>query len=146
MEKAQGGDMTTSNQLVSITKNEPTTTSLVIAEGIGRKHEAIIKTIRRYESDLSDFGFLGFEIQKKRGTQGAATEYAILNEEQTTFLFTLLRNSPIIIEFKKRLVKEFFNLRRRINTAKVRRQNLDWQEQRNQRLGKGCDESFLVKR
>ena len=119
-------------QLVNIQQGEPTTTSIVLAEGVGRQHKAIIQLIRKYEGDISEFGLLPFQMAEKRGTQGAATEFAILNEEQTTFLFTLLRNSPVVVEFKKRLVKEFFNLRRKLTAASKRQFDVQWQESRTQ--------------
>lgn len=48
--------------------------------------------MRKYRADLEEFGILGFEIREKRGTQGAATEYATLNEQQSTLLLTYMRN------------------------------------------------------
>ena len=121
-------------KLVNIQQGEPTTTSIVLAEGVGRSHEAIIKTIRRYESDINEFGLIGFRIRPRSAGKhgGGETEYAILNEEQTTFLFTLLRNSPFVVEFKKRLVKEFFNLRRKLTAASKRQFDVQWQESRTQ--------------
>ena len=41
----------------------PVTTSLAIAEGIGRPHASVIRLIRDNLSDLKEFGRVGFEIQ-----------------------------------------------------------------------------------
>lgn len=90
----------------------PVTTSLAIAEGVGNPHSSVIKLIRQNTSDLEEFGPLGFEIQVGNRPQGggAKTEYAILNEQQSTLLLTYMRNNDVVREFKKRLVKAFFEL------------------------------------
>lgn len=64
------------------------TTSLAIAEGVGNPHSTVIKLIRQNASDLEEFGPLGFEIQVGNRPQGggAKTEYATLNEQQSTLL------------------------------------------------------------
>jgi hypothetical protein len=48
---------------------------------------------RRYQSDLEEFGPFGFEIQK---SAGRPTEYALLNEQQSTLLLTYMRNSELV--------------------------------------------------
>ncbi|MEK5765174.1 hypothetical protein VXE39_20790, partial [Acinetobacter junii] len=42
---------------------------------------------------------------------GGDVKFVPLNEQQATFLMTLMRNSPRVIEFKKALVKAFFETR-----------------------------------
>ncbi|EIZ0390890.1 phage regulatory protein/antirepressor Ant [Salmonella enterica subsp. enterica] len=92
----------------------PVTTSLAIAEGVGNPHSSVIKLIRQNVSDLEEFGPIGFEIQKgqplPQGGFAKPTEYAILNEQQSTLLLTYMRNNDVVREFKKRLVKAFFEL------------------------------------
>jgi len=95
------------NAIVEIRGQSATTTSIAVAAGCDMPHESVIRLVRRYRTDLEEFGFLRFEIQKNRGTQGAPTEYAILSEDQATYLITLLRNSPIVRRFKLALVKAF---------------------------------------
>ena len=76
------------------------TTSLAIAEGVGNPHSTVIKLIRQNASDLEDFGPLGFEIQKgqplPQGGFAKATEYATLNEQQSTLLLTYMRNNDVV--------------------------------------------------
>ncbi|EHT6581648.1 phage regulatory protein/antirepressor Ant [Salmonella enterica] len=88
----------------------PVTTSLAIAEGVGNPHSSVIKLIRQNTSDLEEFGNIGFEIQNSTSGAGRPTEYAILNEQQSTLLLTYMRNNDVVREFKKRLVKAFFEL------------------------------------
>ena len=68
----------------------PITTSLIIADGVQKAHHSIITLIRRYEKDLKEFGTLEFQIRK---SGGRPLEFALLNEEQTTFLITLMSSA-----------------------------------------------------
>jgi phage regulator Rha-like protein len=38
------------------------TDTITLAEGTGNQHEAVIKLVRTYQSDLEEFGRVGFEI------------------------------------------------------------------------------------
>lgn len=103
------------NQLVAITETgDAVTTSLAIAEGVGNPHKSVIQLIRQNTSDLEEFGPLAFEMRKgealPQGGFAKATEYAILNEQQSTLLLTYMRNNDVVREFKKRLVRAFFDL------------------------------------
>jgi phage regulator Rha-like protein len=55
----------------------------------------------------------GFKIHKPlKGSSGGRPEKIyFLNEQQATLLLTYLRNSKIVREFKKALVKEFYRLK-----------------------------------
>lgn len=96
------------SELVLLHHNEPMTTSLAIAEGVQMDHSSVIKLVRKYVDNLQEFGTFGFEIQKSGGRH---TEIAWLNEGQSIFLMTLMRNSEIVVAFKKALVHAFLDLR-----------------------------------
>lgn len=95
--------------LVQTNGQQAFTTSLIIAEGCdNRSHEATIKLIRKYKPEFESLGQLRFEIVVVSSNgAGQATEYAILNEDQATFLITLFRNTPTVLKFKLNLVKAF---------------------------------------
>jgi phage regulator Rha-like protein len=97
--------------LVRIANNKPTTTSLIISEGVGMDHASVIKLVRKYQADFGEFGPFGFQIQKgealAQGGFAKATEFAELNEDQATYLMTLFRNTHVVRSFKIKLVKEF---------------------------------------
>lgn len=95
--------------LVIIHDNQPATTSLVIADHCQYDHASVIKLVRNHIEDLEEFGEVGFEI--RLNPQGSPTEYAILNEQQATYLITLMNNNPVVRQFKKNLVKAFFQMR-----------------------------------
>ncbi|KAA0995471.1 phage regulatory protein/antirepressor Ant [Pseudomonas sp. ANT_J12] len=99
-------------EIVSLVDGEAVTTTLAIAAGCEVDHASVIKLARTYQSDLQEFGPLGFEIHVAKRAQGGGspTEYAVLNEQQSTLILTYMRNSSIVREFKKRLVKDFWRL------------------------------------
>lgn len=99
-------------EIVEIQNGEPTTTTLAISEWCKVEHASVILIVRRYVSDLEEFGPLRFEIDVVNRPQGGGkrAEFAMLNERQSTLVLAYMRNSPIVREFKKRLVREFWNL------------------------------------
>jgi anti-repressor protein len=99
------------NALVTLKDGQAVTTSLAIAEGTGVQHKNVLELIRKNSCELETFGGVAFEtrpFETSGGTQYRET--GTLNERQATFLLTLMRNSPIVVEFKKRLVKSFYEL------------------------------------
>lgn len=104
--------------LVDVQNGEPVTTTLQIALGLGIQHPTIFKLVRTYLPDFQEFGLVRFKIRPRLEGQhgGGDIKYCELNEQQATFLMTLMRNSPRVIEFKKALVKSFFEARTLLQT------------------------------
>jgi len=99
------------SNIVSIVNGQALTTSLAIAEGVGGAHKSVIQLIRQNTSDLEEFGGVAFEMQPFETAGGTQNrEYALLNEQQSTLLMTYMRNNDVVREFKKRLVKAFYEL------------------------------------
>ena len=97
--------------IVIIKDGDAVTTTLAIAEGTLNDHASVIKLVRAYQADLEDFGGVGFEIQPFATAGGEQTrEVAILNEPQSTLLLTFMRNTDIVRAFKKKLVREFWEM------------------------------------
>lgn len=91
---------------------EPFTTSEIIAEGTGMNHRRVRDAIRKYQKELETFGRVGAyqtPLETKGGTQ--TVPGYILNEQQATFLLTLLKNTPVVVAFKKELVRQFYAMR-----------------------------------
>jgi len=98
-------------EIVSLVDGEAVTTTLAIAAGCEVDHASVIKLVRTYQADMEEFGGVGFEIQTFQTAGGQqAREIAKLNEQQSTLLLTYMRNSGIVRDFKKRLVKEFWRM------------------------------------
>ncbi len=93
--------------IVIIKDGDAVTTTLAIAEGTFNDHASVIKLVRTYQADLEEFGLLDF---KSESTGGRPTEYAFLNEPQSTLLLTYMRNTDIVRAFKKKLVREFWEM------------------------------------
>ena len=88
------------------------TDTLSISNGTDNDHASVIKLVRSYQSDLEEFGRVGFEIVSFETAGGhQEREIAILNEQQATLILTYMRNSEIVRTFKKALVKAFYELR-----------------------------------
>lgn len=83
------------------------TTSEIIAERAGIEHRAVLQLITNFGDDLSEFGTIAFEMRK---SGGRPTRFAKLNEQQSTLLLTYLRNTEIVRQFKKDLVKGFYEM------------------------------------
>lgn len=116
------------SNLVSIKRNEVFTDSLVIANGTSVAHRRIKDAIRKHENQLKYFGLLG--AYQTKSTGGRPEEIYSLNEQQATFLITLLKNTEKVVSFKVELVRQFFLMRQML----FQKQTLDWQETR--RAGK----------
>lgn len=100
--------------LVTLIGDIVVTTTLTIAENTDNEHASVISLVRKYRSDLRDFGQVDLKSTRpERG--GHPVEYAELNEQQATLLLTYMRNSPIVRSFKKSLVRAFFDMAQRIN-------------------------------
>ena len=97
---------------------EPRASSETIAHGVEQQHASVIKLIRKHQADFEVFGPIRFEIRLAKTPQGGgrSVEFAMLNERQSTLLLAFMRNSPMVVEFKIALVKEFFRLHEEIQS------------------------------
>lgn len=97
-------------ELVEVRKDDIFTNSKIIAEGTNNNHHAVRELIKKYKSDIEEFGTLLILNEESAG--GRPMEIFLLNEEQATFVITLLRNSKVVVKFKKELVRQFYAMRR----------------------------------
>lgn len=97
------------NDLVFVKGNDIFTDSLVIAKETCNEHHAIQSLIKTYENDFYDFRKLSFEMRPLES--GHKAKIYLLEEPQATFLISLMRNNKIVVEFKKTLVKQFYQMR-----------------------------------
>jgi len=103
--------------LITIVENEPRVSHRVVAEQTDNQQKNINELIRKYHDDIEEFGTLPFkteavsETKLKVNPDAKPIKTYYLNEPQATFLMTLLRNKPLVVEFKKKLVKEFYSQR-----------------------------------
>ena len=98
-------------------KTTPLTSTFIIAKALNRDTNDLNKLIVRFKSDFEEFGtiqILDLRSQKTgNGGQRFLKDY-YLNEQQATLLGTYLRNSDKVRQFKKALVKAFFEMRQQL--------------------------------
>ena len=105
--------------LIKLIDNEPRISHRIIAEQTGNDEKSVSRIIRNNMDKFEKFGRVGFEIQsenevkekQKTNPNYRAEKTYFLNEPQATLLLTFMRNNEIVINFKVRLVQEFFKMR-----------------------------------
>lgn len=104
------------NALIEKIENEFRVSHRVVAEQTDNQEKSILDLVTRNKNHFEDFGQLRFKIATVENSVGANNEQKTyyLNEQQATFLMTLLRNSPVVVKFKKTLVKAFYELKERV--------------------------------
>lgn len=115
------------NELVVIKGNDLFTDSIQIAFGAEIEHESVIRMIDKYNYKLSRLGKIKFsDLKSGNPLGGRPVKVAELNEQQATFLLTLLKNTTPVVDFKFRLTQEFFRMRQFI----LERQTAEWRQSR----------------
>ena len=100
----------TTNEIVVVENDKPLTTSLHIADGSRANHKAVMQLIKTHIHHFNKFGRVAFEMRPFETDGGVQTRrIALLNEQQATFLMTLMRNTERVVEFKCALVQAFYN-------------------------------------
>lgn len=129
-------------ELVELIENEIFTNSKIIATGTENKHESIAAIIQKYWDDIKEFGEIRFSDLKSGNSKGGRPERIYyLNEEQATFTITLLRNSKIVVKFKKELVRQFYSMRRFI----LEKQSKQWDDTRISNKENRLKETDVIK-
>ena len=104
-------------ELITIVENEPRVSHRVVAEQTENQQKNVNELIKKYHDDFSEFGTLPFKTEGViNNGKGEQPKTYYLNEPQATFLMTLLRNKPVVVEFKKKLVKAFYKQREELQT------------------------------
>ena len=101
-------------------KEIPFTTSKVIADSSGVGHKKVKLAITKNKMVIESFGLL--DLYETESTGGRPEVIYKLNEEQATFLITLLKNTPKVIDFKRKLVKQFYIMQKELEKRIVTRE------------------------
>lgn len=94
--------------------------SRLIAQELEISHaNALLRTIRKYQEEIQEFGVLVFESQKPiESNQGGRPEvFCYLNEEQATYVMTLSKNTDKVRQCKRNLVQAFSRAKQVIKTV-----------------------------
>ncbi|MFX4016517.1 Rha family transcriptional regulator [Streptococcus suis] len=100
-------------------RKEPYTLSSIVAECAEVKHRHIKNLINKHREDFEQFGKVLFK--NAPSSSGQNVRDYILNEQQATLLITYLKNTELVREFKKNLVKAFFELRNEVAEFRYQR-------------------------
>ncbi len=92
----------------------------VIAEHVGVQHESLYRLLIEHQATVEEaFNQVRFEIgdglSLPQGGRTPGQKFALLTEDQATFLITLTRNTAQVIRFKAALVKAFAEAKRRLS-------------------------------
>jgi phage regulator Rha-like protein len=106
--------------LIELIDGEYRVSHFIIAEETQNLEKSVRNLITKNFADFEDFGQVHFKNATVKNSAGAVNEKKIyfLNEAQATLLMTFLRNSEVVISFKKRLVKQFFKMRNELQESK----------------------------
>ena len=98
--------------------------SRLISERLGIKHASFIRKIKRHEATITEsFGPIVRGKGKVNGT-GRPPKYCLLNEDQATFVMTLTRNTPEVIQCKIELVQAFSKAKKALQSLTQPTENL----------------------
>jgi phage regulator Rha-like protein len=80
--------------------------------------------------DFEYFGHLRFETETVTNSVGAINKQKtyFLNEQQATLLMTYLRNTKVVRNFKKQLVKEFYEMRMQLQKVESQKPEISISE------------------
>jgi phage regulator Rha-like protein len=136
------------SDLVIIVNNEVFTTNKIIANETENSVYSVNKLISTHKEHLEKFGVIRFEIEKpkKNSKGGRPTELYFLNEQQTTLLLTFMRNSETVIDFKVKLVQEFYKMRKTLQNIYSMRKTDIWVETRENQKGNRKIETDTIKK
>lgn len=109
--------------VVVVVNGEPLASTEVISSGMKQQHASVMKLLRKHQATIeARHGKVRFEIRLNR--RGSRTEFAMLNEQQAALVISLMRNTDEVVDFKSRLIHEFYRMR---DALDQRSQNL-WQQ------------------
>lgn len=117
---------------IKLENNELVISTIDIASGLEVEHASVFKMVKKFDSELQSIR--GFRISNPKTPSsekgGRPVSFCFLNEEQSIFLVTLMKNSKIVVKFKMRLVKDFLAMRNKLQEIALRQKNSEWLAQR----------------
>ena len=110
-------DIIKDKEIVFVKKDDIFTNSKIISLGAKVSHKKIKATILKHKDKLNE---LGNKLIARCQLNEKGKEETIydLNEQQSTFLITLLKNTDSVVNFKMELVKKFFKGREELRKRK----------------------------
>ena len=140
--------MNQNSTIVEKLENDLYVSHRVIAEKTDNKILSVQKLITENITVLEEFGQLRFKIESVKNSVGAINQEKtyFLNEQQTTLILTFMRNNKIVKAFKIRLVKEFFEMRKKLQNREPKIDSFQQRKEQFQLDVIGLESSFKLLR
>ena len=92
--------------------------SRLIAERLGIQHDNFVQTVEKYKTQAEQaFGSFLFQTEtKKRAVGATVVRFYLLTEDQATFIMSLSRNTPEVVQCKLDLVVAFSKAKSQLKT------------------------------
>lgn len=116
-----------------------------LSMGFDHPHPYLKKIIEKYKDEFSKLGFVGFKNTRMTGKKGGQIEEYYLNEQQSIFLMTLVRNNEKTVRFKRQLSDEFTHQRKLIMNMSLHLQNPEWLQKREEGKIERNNETDVIK-
>lgn len=112
------------SDILSVKNKEPVIDSRELAKGFDIEHRSVRRLIDTYIDAFKRMGFGGFQIHRTKN--GREEKFCYLNEKQSTFLVSLMKNSDVVVEFKEHLVNEFHKMKSILLQLSLNKKNQEW--------------------
>jgi phage regulator Rha-like protein len=116
------------NKLVVIIGNNVFTDSASLALGLNMEHRSIVALLKTH-AQIKAFANIG---TTKRRVWKKEVDVYLLSELQASLLIALMKNSPEVIDFKIKLVEQFYHMRQIILTKVSNEKNIEWLSSRTE--------------
>ena len=116
--------------LVKIENNEPLVSTLDISKGFESEHKHILELVKKYKDEIKSLSCSAFETRNLKNKNARDTEYFMLNEGQTIFLVSLMKNKKIVVAFKSKLAKDFIKQKKILSNIASNLKNDEWKQLR----------------
>jgi len=113
------------NELVTMQKNQGTTTSLLVAEKYGKRHDNVVRDIRKLMSMLPENRLLNFEERNYIDDRGKTYPYFVMTRDG--FMLAVMRFTG---EKALKTQWDFIDAFNRMEQILLNQQNLSWQQAR----------------
>ncbi len=100
--------------LVAVQDDEGRAGTKIIADGFNRRHEQVIRLVKKYSEHFEKINTLNVFYSK--GKTKKFKEY-FLDEDQFAFLATLFRNDADVVDFKLKLILDYKKVKNQLKAA-----------------------------
>jgi len=135
--------------LISVHDGDLRISSFDLSQQTNVPHRSIKILLKKYNSHFLEIGNIVLKYNnsnsEKSTKRGPKAQEVFLNETQSIFLMTLLKNNMQIAKFKLWLSKEFMKQRLMIATLAMNKRNSEWLSKRREGILERKEETDVIK-